>query len=328
VPDRSPLSLALIALTLGGCGDDTPRLGQVGQAVVGGVRSTDDDDAVVALMHPSGVCTGTLVADNLLLTARHCLTLSDPAVTRCSSDGQSLDPSMDWVEDYAPEQLQVYSGSEGPADGVTPAALGARLFSTESESICRNDIALVLLDRRLTDSPILPIRLFTGVTVGEMVSVVGYGTNGLAGESGRFRRDGLSVLEVGKSQYSLEPSVLVDRTFAVDTGPCVGDSGGPALSSEHAVMGVFSLAATDCTVEGAWNVFTQVAAFHELLGEAFEAAGAEPWFEGDPGPFPGGRAAASCQVGTAGASSSRLGPFVALLLALALARRAGSWRSW
>src|SRR5690606_36329172 len=77
------------------------------------------------------------------------------------------------------------------------------------------------------------------------------------------------------------------------------------LSSEGAIVGVFSLiTGADCTSEMVLNTYTQVPPFKQLAMQAFEAAGAEPWLEGQPVPGSepdGGAGGAGGDGGAAGA---------------------------
>jgi uncharacterized protein (TIGR03382 family) len=72
----------------------------------------------------------------------------------------------------------------------------------------------------------------------------------------------------------------------------MGDSGGPALSTGGAVLGVYSTNVVGCEGSSARNFFTSVSQFRPLVLDAYEAAGATPWLEGQkrPGVWPDGGA--------------------------------------
>jgi hypothetical protein len=167
-----------------------------------------------------------------------------------------------------------------------PAAVGVRLFSTNSTQICRGDIAFVLLDRNL-DLPIAPVRLDYSVQASERVRVVGYGQTEAPGSSGRYARPDLRVIDIGPESED-EPSISASpRTFVVSEGPCHGDSGGPAFSQETgALLGVYSLTAgASCTGVGIRNVYTSLWSHSRLALQAFDAAGAAPILdEAEPEP--------------------------------------------
>ena len=80
------------------------------------------------------------------------------------------------------------------------------------------------------------------------------------------------------------------RSSRIGEGPCEGDSGGPALAASGAVIGVLSRGgngsedggASACI--GATSVYTEVAAFKELVLSAYARAGQAPWLEDQASP--------------------------------------------
>jgi MYXO-CTERM domain-containing protein len=88
---------------------------------------------------------------------------------------------------------------------------------------------------------------------------------------------------------------------------CKGDSGGPALSDNDAVIGTFSEVVGNCADSNASDFFTEIAPFAtDIILPAFEAAGAVPWLEGnsEPGLYgTGGSANTGGDSSTGGASA-------------------------
>jgi hypothetical protein len=254
--------------------------------VVGGVPSGVEDDAVVVVWGDAGSvlqrCTGSMVAPNLVLTARHCIANYVDQPFTCTPSGD-LTPDSTGGQigaTLAPDKITVRTGT-GP--DVVLAATGVQVFSTQTTSICRNDIALVLLDQALT-TPIAPLRLTAGTTPGELVRVVGYGASEDGGFGVRLTHAGLTISMVGESQFRPTGDPVPPRTFATD-GPaaCFGDSGGPALDAREAVTGILSQVSGDCMSSTARDFYTQIAPFKdELFTPAFTAAGYLPQIEDVP----------------------------------------------
>lgn len=248
------------------------------QAVIGGVAS--DKQEVLHILSSGGGgyqrrCSSTLVAPNLLLTARHCVSLFTDGQYSCTDDG-TLDQSRPQVPAeagsmgllYSRDTIDVYSLDD--IDELYPVASAAQLIAPPTDTICRNDLAFVVLDRDL-DLPIRPIRL-DRVVPNEELTVVGYGTND-TGYVGLFERE-LTIIAIGESEYHAGRGASLPRTFAVGQGPCPGDSGGPAISNETGeVLGVYSLVIGACDDKAPFNVFTHVGSFESVVRDAFEAAG-------------------------------------------------------
>jgi len=262
--------------------DDDP-LSKLTMPIVGG--ETDDGaeahTAVVLLSVGGGTCTGSLIAPNLVLTARHC-------VSQVIVDGIACDPyagslNGDHVgSDYAPSQIKVFTGVQPDFYWGTPAASGKQLFKYPEKSLCNKDIALVLLDKNVSGITPMPIRLDSPALVGEMSKVVGYGitkTNGWDSGTRRRRYDvpvltsGLDVnFYCGASEMELGQST------------CQGDSGGPVMAmASGAILGVTSRGGS---CETASQTFSRVDAHKALIQQALTAAGHTAVAESPAAPTP------------------------------------------
>lgn len=296
---RSLVALAAASVSLPACSDVDRSASAAGvargqQAIVyGQVSGPEDDSVVMTVAKESTVtyrCTGTLVAPNLVITARHCVSHFVELPFTCTSDGELTPSSRGGTMGalYEPSAVSVRVGG-GPNPPL--GANAVQLLAVQTPSICRNDIAFIVLDRMLPDLPIHPIRLFKGTEPGENLRVVGYGVDENDFFGIRHTRDDLVISEVGPSEFRMPGDDVPPRTFVTE-GPalCIGDSGGPAFVDSTVVSGVWSQVVGDCKAPGARNYFTEVAPFADtLVLPAFEAAGAEPWLEGNSGPGLGNR---------------------------------------
>lgn len=312
---------AVFVVLLASCaGDDSP--GRVEAPIIGGEVSGPMDDAVVALAVVSasgfsGSCSGVLVADNLVLTARHCVSRTESGGIRCTQTGEPV-VGAGIVSDHPPENLLVIVGARpSPAPGVR----GARVIAPPVTHLCNGDIAFVVLDGHLSSATIAPVRLDAGPVVGETITAVGYGVSDASGIS-RRRRSGVAVLGVGAGAIPFSEDEVGPAELYVGESVCTGDSGGPALADETgAVLGVASRggngAPYDPESDPRWtrcmdmpdpyrvhNIYTRLNAFASTAREAFAAAGAEPWLEGEPAPTAPGVDAGRDDAGPADAGSA------------------------
>jgi hypothetical protein len=280
---------ACVSAALFACGEEQ------GPIEVSGVRAaalynaelssagTAEDAVVVvrAATDPELLCTGTLVAANVVVTARHCVAEAGPELGfRCSLSGElveSPDGSGELGADLPASLIEIYSGVVPSAE---PVAVARQIVSSLSPTLCRDDLAFVVLDRALS-LPTRPLRLESVTRVDDRVTLIGYGRR-LADQR---------IIGVGPNELGATPPEVRVRVFELE-GPaaCYGDSGAPALDeASGAVVGVYSaLRGSTCTELDAVLEFTHLAAFEELAIRAFDAAGATLLreTEADPPPVP------------------------------------------
>jgi hypothetical protein len=255
--------------------------------VLGEPSPSPDDDAVVLLRHElqggEFLCTGALVAPNLVVTARHCVAYVNDGLFQCSVRGEAI-PGPDGGgilgADVPPESIEVYA-HEVP--GAVPVAKGRQIVSTLSLTSCVNDLAFVVLDRSLS-LPVASVRLGTKTVAGEAVTVLGYGIEQagpaeLAWPARPRKKARQTIASVGPDSdddvTTLRPRTLVTQGPSV----CQGDSGGPALSDKtRAVVGIYTLhgGSDDCTSPAVVHYYTNLSPFVSLAQDAFAAAGAQP----------------------------------------------------
>lgn len=311
IGSRKAFAAALLAgLSMGimGCSDgtesDRPQedLGQAIQPIIRGISSGTEHDSVVVLTTfregaRRNLCTGTLVAPNLLITARHCVSDTDSS-TACSKEGTPITGGT-VMADRDPNALVVFVGKGGIAPDTevegNGSARGTKIVVDAAPNVCNHDVAFVVLDRKLA-APVAPIRLGPP-TMDEKVSAVGWGIDetGTLPKSREVRAD-ISLIGIGPAMYPDHTTYgYGDREFMIGESACAGDSGSPAFAKSGAVVGVAARAgngkprdpnnfASTCMGETAHAVYTHLASLQDLVTRAFAESGEPIWLEGQPDP--------------------------------------------
>ena len=280
------LVLGAVVVVGAGCAVDpagAERSASTHQSIINGTVSPATQDIVVFLRSNDGSCSASLIAKNLILTARHCV--------------GTMNADQTQITNSPANQLRVFTGQTAgqKADAnAAPAAIGKQLITAPGTNLTP-DIALLVLDRAVA-GPIAHIRLDGGVQIGEPLTIVGYGltqANTIPGQ--RMQRTGKSVIAIAPAVvqgFTLNPG-----EFTFSEAACSGDSGGPALhGTNNAVLGVASRVgnglqpsetapANFCIGSNTVNYYTSLAAVRSLVMSAFTAAGATPLLEGQPDPL-------------------------------------------
>jgi hypothetical protein len=209
-------------------------------------------DAVVRVVGPKMTCSGTLVADDLVLTAHHCVVERGPRGEFLPRTIEASDVQVELGGDYLPW------GNVGLRAILTPPC---------GEAGGTGDVAMLVLERKLVGMPTIGVKE-EAPRAGEMVSPQGFGRC-VRSDEGIHRRD-----REGGPVASVSPG-----TFEVMASVCPGDSGGPVLDrATHEVVGVVSLSAMDYDeTTRARSVFARIDEMPKLLAYArLVADGADP----------------------------------------------------
>jgi len=221
-------------------GDDF-ETGHTSQSIIGGTNA-DFDDAVVAVF-VGGLCTGTLVAPRIVLTAAHCVGDAIDAGRTNSGQVNFGDGRGPWIDSIEIVDMTMH-----------------RLYNPPA--FLQHDIALVRLARpapaSITPLPISKNNL-TDDDIGLQLRVVGFGnTDGSGGGTGagQKRQVTLPLKEVDPGHIGFG-----DHNY----NTCQGDSGGPTFAKFNGVeqvVGVTSFGSNECRATSymtrtdvMWDVF-------------------------------------------------------------------------
>lgn len=300
----SILAVSVLAVACGSTGSgETESLAKTSSAIINGVPSGPEDDSAVAVANLppgggfSGACSGVLISANIVLTARHCVARTQDGGIACNKDGKPI-VGGNVVSEYPAENLAILTGSGLNFEKIKVAPRGKKVIHTGARNLCNNDIALIILDKPVTDAPIAQLRLEAPPVKGENILAVGWGVSNNSSGYGRRRRADIPILTIGPATTSSGGGVGPNE-FQIGEGICSGDSGGPAYDmTTKAVLGVVSRGGngytpTETDPQSAQcedkygtvrNLYTRVDTFKDLIMSAFAETGEEPWLEGGPDP--------------------------------------------
>lgn len=211
------------------------------------------EDSIVRLVGPSMTCTGTLIDDDLVLTAHHCVVRRGP---RGEFEKSLLEPSQVKIElggDY-------FAWGEVNAREIVAPPCG--------ESGGAGDLAVVVLTRKLVGLSAMSPRLDDAPRVGEDVTPVGFGRCALSADAIRRRERAGGTIRA-----------LNGETFHLDASVCPGDSGGPVfVKGTREIIGVVSMSAMDHDERTAGpSVMARIDAYRSVFQRAsFIADGVAP----------------------------------------------------
>jgi hypothetical protein len=249
------LALVAAAVTLSACSSDdsaqTPSTDVNADQVeiVKGVPDRGADPAVVAVdIDQKGLCTGTLIAPDVVLTARHCVAETAEQIA-CPATGAQV------TRTRAASTLGILVGDDIASAKVV--ARGREIVAPPGDALCDADIALIVLDKEVDGVEPVDVRAHAAAK-GEHVRAVGFGRSADGAAAGlKLARDHVKVLDTS------------DAEFLVGESTCQGDSGGPAFDeSTGEIVGVVSRGGPQCDGAQAHNIYTRVDTFMSLIDEA------------------------------------------------------------
>ena len=249
----------------------------VGQGIMGGADDPDHP-AIVGIISiqamGAGLCSGTLIAPNLVLTARHCV---------AETEEQVLCSSSEFGKTYGASAFFVTTEWRGPEIAYETYQLEGNWFQatevivSDDAKVCGNDIALLRLIDNVPGSVATPVvpRIEDNVAAGERYTAIGFGATSDDGEGWGRRRilEDLFVDCVGTCNSFF---VNNETEWEGDKGICQGDSGGPALDEQGRVVGVVSRGSLNCSMPVYGSVFAWGDWIREHAVEAAKAGGYEP----------------------------------------------------
>ncbi len=245
---------ALLTAALSAC---SPRPAARPAAITNSVDD-DGDPAVVALVEGATVvCTASLIAPRLLVTAAHCI--PDGALPEAS-----------------------FGAVPGSGDVLVPLAAARRHPRFDSASLA-NDIAVAVLATEMP-SGVAPVSLppvpLDASFAGSALRLVGFGKTSAGDTTAPRKRAGSAI--------AMAPS---ETTFSFAPSPsqtCTGDSGGPAFATVggiEALVGITSTGdaacdqrATDTRVD---SFATFLQAFVAATAAGAARAGERCWYAGN-----------------------------------------------
>ncbi len=234
--------MVALAVSLIACADMI-EIDSIDQEILGGTPAPVGAFPTVVAVANSGLCTGTLISPDWVLTAAHCILA---AALGFSSQQQVTDNTFIILDT---DNIFGGGGTQRQAADTIPHP------SFRLNGLGDNDIGLVRLQTAVTDRAGTPINRFNeDARSGIAVDMVGYGATQVGGGGSGSLFVLLDKVTTSCSNFGVSDANLICFTQTDGTGKCQGDSGGPSFATiggVQRVVGVTSFGDQTCAQFGA-----------------------------------------------------------------------------
>lgn len=241
----------LVAALLIGCAAHEESASFVNAPIVGGEPGGDPAVVVLQNLRSGGLCTGTLIAERVVLTAKHCI--QEPFAEQPNSPNAIVVGVGDTIRQLT-HSLRVQSIRTVPGVYTVDSrgAIGSGLIG--------EDVAVMVLQNGAPGIEPIPIRRQSPAGLSrQLITAVGYGQT----------PDSWS----GGVKYTVTGRVQNVSGNLIYVGPliCQGDSGGPAITEDYEVAGVVSFGSGACG--SGFGAYNAIHSFLDMIDEALIEAG-------------------------------------------------------
>ncbi|HEY8924931.1 MAG TPA: trypsin-like serine protease, partial [Polyangia bacterium] len=284
------VTLTLAAVAAVGCGNNPTGGTATTHPIQGGTNDTKHLFAVGILANAGGgtaLCSGALIAPNLVATARHC-------VAAVPADGVIDCPSTKFGALTSAKNIVVTTDADLRA-ATTSVAVSKVIVPSGADqtAVCGNDIALLILAQNISlpdyVTPVISPPMSDHTRYSATVTAIGYGitsANDTSGSSAGVRRIRQGIALTCIPEDPTFPNCYPSRTlpitaaeFSSGNGTCEGDSGSDAYEQDNFDsgkwfgFGVLSRGASSgSTCVG--GIYTRFDAWSSLLIDAAKQASA------------------------------------------------------